>query len=236
MLAATKTRDFPAFVLDDNSSKDLPPMEAEDNSWKLELNLSQLIIVWAVVAGVMVGVFLLGFYSGREKGLKLSLEKNALDSVRLPVIEPEAKETQSAGFSIEFTPKSEAPKQELISPEALQKAENPIMDPAIIPSKDISQRAASLANTKIQETSKLNAGIYVQLTATRTREDALSIISKLKDKNYTNIILEKAEISKKTYYRIVLGPYSDKTTAELVNGEITSLKVVQSEPYIKTVK
>lgn len=236
MFATAKTRDFPAFIEED-SSRDLPPLNIENEKWSLKLNITQLVIVWSVIAGVIIGVFLLGFYAGREQGLKLSLEKNALDSVRLPINETDIKEVPQGGFTLEFAPKLTEEKQNLANATLIQKE-------IVVPESEqnLSKNEVSPINTnnvvsaEVSELTKLLPGWYVQVAASRTKEDTKQIISKLKDQNYNNIVLEKAESGKRTYFRVLAGPYSEKNTAELIKKELSFSKIVKSEPYIKNVK
>ncbi|MCB0325119.1 MAG: hypothetical protein KDD69_16155, partial [Bdellovibrionales bacterium] len=37
--------------------------------WELRIAIGQVVILWAVLAGMMVMVFLFGFHAGREQGL-----------------------------------------------------------------------------------------------------------------------------------------------------------------------
>ncbi len=235
MFASAKTKDFPAFLEEENS-RDLPPLNFENQKWILKLNITQLVIVWSVIAGVIIGVFLLGFYAGREQGLKLSLEKNALDSVRLPVDESDLKENPQGGFTMEFAPKLAEEKTSQDEETLIQKD---------LPTRELEntsdKKEISVTNTnnlanEIVESPKLIPGWYVQIIASRTEDDAKQIISKLKDQNYNNIVLEKGESGKRTYFRVLAGPYSEKNTAELIKKELSFSKIVKSEPYIKNVK
>jgi cell division septation protein DedD len=56
------------------------------NAWGIRLTLSQVIVMWMVVAGTMVAAFLFGLYAGREQGLKQYLTENAREAVRLPIL------------------------------------------------------------------------------------------------------------------------------------------------------
>lgn len=59
--------------------------EKQGASWKLHLSLGQLVITWSVMAGMMVMVFLFGVSSGREQGIRLALDKQGDQIIRLPI-------------------------------------------------------------------------------------------------------------------------------------------------------
>lgn len=59
--------------------------QAVGSRWEMRLTLGQLVITWAVVAGVMVMVFLFGFFSGRDQGLRTALDQQGDQVLRLPV-------------------------------------------------------------------------------------------------------------------------------------------------------
>ena len=63
---------------------------AEKTPWEMRLSLGQLGIIWSVVGGTMVMVFLFGLYAGREQGVKSALEGQQGEAVRLPVASPVA--------------------------------------------------------------------------------------------------------------------------------------------------
>lgn len=56
--------------------------------WEMRIGLSHVIVLWAVLAGMMVMVFLFGFHAGREQGLSRALSLSAEETVRLPVAMP----------------------------------------------------------------------------------------------------------------------------------------------------
>lgn len=67
-----------------------PTERRNKNAWEMRLSFSQLVVLWSMIAGVMVMVFLFGLYAGREQGLRAALENYANETVRLPVINPVA--------------------------------------------------------------------------------------------------------------------------------------------------
>lgn len=53
--------------------------------WQMRLSLGQVIVLWSVIGGTMLMVFMFGLHAGREQGLKQALEDHAPDAVRLPI-------------------------------------------------------------------------------------------------------------------------------------------------------
>jgi len=58
---------------------------ADGERWEVRLGLGQLIILWSVIAGTMIMVFLFGLYAGREQGVQSALEGSADAAARLPI-------------------------------------------------------------------------------------------------------------------------------------------------------
>jgi len=62
------------------------PTESQANAgWEIRLSLGQLLVLWSVVAGTMLMVFLFGLYAGREQGVQAALEGSSGEAMRLPV-------------------------------------------------------------------------------------------------------------------------------------------------------
>lgn len=61
--------------------------QSERRKYEMRLNLPQVIVLWSVIAGTMVMVFLFGLYAGQEQGVRAALEDRGetFDAVRLPV-------------------------------------------------------------------------------------------------------------------------------------------------------
>lgn len=58
--------------------------------WNIRLSLGQVVVLWSVLAGMMVMVFLFGVWAGREQGIKLALEEHGGQGARLPAPLPQA--------------------------------------------------------------------------------------------------------------------------------------------------
>ncbi len=53
--------------------------------WEMRISMAQVIVLWLVLAGMMVMVFTFGYHAGREKGLRVALDENGQQTVRLPI-------------------------------------------------------------------------------------------------------------------------------------------------------
>lgn len=62
--------------------------EARKPRWQARLTLGQVVVMWSVIAGSMVMVFLFGLYAGREQGLRRAFEEYGGEAVRLAVANP----------------------------------------------------------------------------------------------------------------------------------------------------
>jgi len=51
----------------------------------MTFSLSQVVVMWSVIAGTMIGVFMFGLFAGREQGLKQALEAQERFAMRLPL-------------------------------------------------------------------------------------------------------------------------------------------------------
>lgn len=62
-----------------------PRFEKQNQPWKIQLSLGQLVVTWSILCGIMVMVFLFGVSSGKEQGIKLALDKQGNQLIRLPI-------------------------------------------------------------------------------------------------------------------------------------------------------
>lgn len=85
-------------------SRNIPPMKSpiEKKSFQLRLSLGQVIMLWSLLAGLMVAVFLFGLFAGREQGLQTALSGQDVQTVRLPIAMDVAKQEDS--LSATFDP------------------------------------------------------------------------------------------------------------------------------------
>ena len=53
--------------------------------WQIRLELGQVVILWSVLLGTMVMVFMFGLHAGRDQGIRQALEEYGTEAVRLPL-------------------------------------------------------------------------------------------------------------------------------------------------------
>ena len=54
--------------------------------WEMRIGLGQVVVLWSVLAGIMICVFVFGYHAGRERGWKKALEEGGgAQTVRLPI-------------------------------------------------------------------------------------------------------------------------------------------------------
>ena len=62
-----------------------PPAARASDAKAMTFSLSQVVVMWSVIAGTMIGVFMFGLFAGREQGLKQALEAQERFAMRLPL-------------------------------------------------------------------------------------------------------------------------------------------------------
>lgn len=64
----------------------------------MRISFGQVVVLWAVLAGMMVMVFIFGLHAGREQGLSRALEQSEAEAVRLPIARPIPEADQSGSI------------------------------------------------------------------------------------------------------------------------------------------
>jgi hypothetical protein len=78
-------------------------------------------------------------------------------------------------------------------------------------------------------------GWYVQVAAAPSEDDAQNYLQRIMAKGL-DVRIEEASIRDKIYYRILVGPYSDRKDALGNRGKIKAASGVSGEPFIRQVK
>ncbi len=240
----------------------------------MRFSLAQVVVMWAVIGGTMVMVFLFGLYAGREQGVRSALEdrNDGTDTVRLPVAGSLAQAPVPGGGNpsgaADVVPPTgghsvaadSAAAPARLEPEAVVakppvQPENPPVDPVAetalpaaeshpapareplpakgaapaVPHAEPQPAKASAAQTT------LTHGWYLQIGATKTKNEALDMMKKLEHAHITPK-LEEARVGDTTYYRIVLGPYGQKEQALAQRAKVTASGAIKGEPFLKSVQ
>ncbi len=168
--------------------------------WEMRISFGQVVVLWAVLAGMMVMVFIFGLHAGREQGLSRALEQSEAEAVRLPIARPipEADESGNIPLATDEILDTEVIPSELASNEAddrefdfsrTEKVAGLSSKPALELFKE--DEAAVLA----KETAKL-AAIEEEQKQQRLEKEAKALSAKLAEKEKQQKAAKKiAELS-----------------------------------------
>ncbi len=84
-------------------------------------------------------------------------------------------------------------------------------------------------------TKSIAPGWYVQASADKSAKDAARVTSRLKAAGFAPV-LERADIQGKTYFRVLVGPYTSRDVAVKAGKRITTAKLTRGEPFARLVK
>lgn len=153
--------------------------------------------------------------------LELEEEQSNTSSVTLGdlVSDPISKEDLEP-IAIESTPKP---------------TEKPTALPTIEPTAKPTAPPPTIKPTQKPVEASLPSGWFVQVAAPESRSDANSLIEKLRSNGFKASI-EVALIREQQYYRVLVGPESNKELAERLLKQVTREPYLQGTPFLKYVK
>jgi len=82
---------------------------------------------------------------------------------------------------------------------------------------------------------KIARGWYAQVAAPREIRDAESIAAKLRKSGFP-VVIESAKVRGENYYRILVGPESERNTADRLVGQLRRETYLQGEPFVRMAK
>jgi len=218
----------------------------------LELSRESLIIAWATMAGVVVAAFLIGFYSGRENGIKLALERANLESERIPVI---SEVSQANGlFAEDVAPESETALLEAAPVElgdstagfsertagqglsaSLKDAKSPprraIKSEIATKPTTLTDSAAKTTGVKLQE---LKKGFYVQVAAPTSQDEASELVEKLTARKHSAGV-QQAKLEGGTFHRVLVGPFNSAKLARQAQVMLERSKLIRDTPFVRRI-
>ncbi|MCB0359193.1 MAG: SPOR domain-containing protein, partial [Bdellovibrionales bacterium] len=103
---------------------------------------------------------------------------------------------------------------------------------AVQPKLDVSNRSSQ---DGLSVLSTAPAGFYVQVAAERTPDGAVLIGKKLKAARF-NVVISKAAVGEKTYYRVLVGPHKTRDAAKNALSRVAAVKAAKARPFVKQVK
>ena len=223
----------------------------------VRIRKSQLLYLAALTFGCMTAVFLIGLYAGRDQGVRAALAEYGGEVARIPVADPAT--TALAGSSTvspdlgkpapaaNIANEAVAPPQVAdmdFRPEAKVRAGDAAVEPA--PPVEKSAEVATLKKSEApEEPAKVEAvkpavtsatgSWYIQAGAARSEKEALTYVRKFKAAGISAKV-EKADVRGNRYFRIIVGPYTDKSAADKDLRKVANSKVLKSDPFVRLIK
>ena len=113
--------------------------------------------------------------------------------------------------------------------------EKPTAIPTIIPEPTAPPATPTIKATQKPSEASLPSGWFVQVAAPESRVDANGLIEKLRSNGFKASI-EVALIRDQQYYRVLVGPESNKELAERLLKQVAREPYLQGTPFLKYVK
>ncbi|MCC6932350.1 MAG: SPOR domain-containing protein [Deltaproteobacteria bacterium] len=214
----------------------LPPLVEEKSS--ASLNLKQLAFLWSVICAMIFSVFVLGLFIGREQGIKAALNEQGREAIRLPISRAIMPVDNALGYDNVKAVKS------------LETAGNLPLAPAnsAQPSSPYDFSAAAVTQPSVSVVSPLKANptaspsvstfpsgkVFIQVATADNMEAATKIVEKAKSAGYPTKVQE-TEIGNKSYFRVLRGPFENRTLADAEVGKIEALGLSSAKPFIRTI-
>lgn len=183
--------------------------------------------------------------SAAAKNTKLAM--NQLEAEQSSTRAAEGKKT--LGSLVESKSQTEAKKTEI-------EKSNPLNTTSTTSAKSTSEAAKLLPPTKVEtakavekQTAKapvkeknsalvrevLPSGWFAQIAAPRKMQDANALAGKLKASGFP-VMIEVARVRGDEYYRVLVGPESNRARAERLVGQLKRESYIQSDPFLRVVK
>lgn len=231
----------------------------ERKRFELRLSIGQLVSVWVILAVCLGLVFSYGVSTGRKIGLRAALDSKRTDIVRLPVIPssdlPIARSAQDSITRESTRPVSLSPDVPAATPAQVGAEKNgetfdfrPNVEPPV-PSAPppagfaakpaqgalASSSAAQEAIQELKMTPTVPVGWYIQIVAARTEKEATELGNSLIQNGYITTV-QTAPVGAQMYYRVLVGPFSEKELANNTFNRLRLLPNVSSAAFLKLVE
>lgn len=179
---------------------------------------------------------------------ELSLEQEADESEELPKHNAKPEEKTLAAVLNESKARKELEKKEEakveVKPTATSKPE-----PTKVIEKPKVEKTPEPVATKIKEEKpkeekktadsltpkKVSTGWYAQIAAPKAIADANALSSNLRKSGFPAVI-ETAEVRGEKYYRVIVGPETSKTQADVLLKQLKRESYIVGEPFLRMVK
>jgi cell division septation protein DedD len=252
-----------------------------------ELSLFQLCSLSLGLSVFVVLGYLVGFQSGRSRGMNLALEATEEYLVKLPVEvnKPDEKKMASvasrvyASLSLEdYEQKAEdqangdqanedvrplmPTNDDKKAPEESDQQSRRMLgdrlrlnrssqveqsaDAVLLPAKGgntaapkskpvESEATTSVAGPLVADQGKVSQGWYVQVSAPGVESDAFELADKLHESGFP-VVIEKAKVQQRTYFRVLVGPEEVRLTAERLLQQLLRERYIDKAPFIRRVR
>lgn len=94
-------------------------------------------------------------------------------------------------------------------------------------------KASSKGTTSVQQNP--SRGWYIQLAAKKTVEDAMEVVGAVSSAG-SKTVVQPAQVRNTNYYRVLVGPFSDKKAAQSAQDKISGALTPGISPFIKEIQ
>lgn len=231
--------------------------DSESTYRGFSLSFSQVAILWSLMAGLLLMSFLFGFYAGREQGLRVAFEQYSGQAVRIPIAGPIASASSShnatpspavsdasrTGSTVgaaddevefDFSPSSKLSASAGVASSGEAEVVQPSTQEKPAPAVVASEQSKPLSLQEVRPVSSLAPGWYIQVAASKTRDDADVIAAKMKAHDYQAAV-EVAEVGGQQYFRVLVGVFDSRAAAEQARLLLAKKKLSSAVPFLKKI-
>jgi cell division protein FtsN len=107
------------------------------------------------------------------------------------------------------------------------------------PSVVVAEAASKKTNEKVESpkaaSTKPAGSWYIQAGAARSDSEAAGYVRKFKAAGIQAKV-ERADVRGNLYFRVIVGPYTDKSAADKDLRKVANSKILKSEPFVRLIK
>ncbi len=196
------------------------------NFREIQVSSSQLALIFLLLLGVAIVIFLLGVSVGKKQVLgqteaQANQVEASLSSTSPATVAPESLSAAKTETKIE-------PEKPLIKEEGTKKEPEETKSPSAPPEKTSSIESKALDKPLLKQatTPKIRASTtlryFVQVGAFSNKEGASSLIQELKKIGYQPVIIDPLPTDKKPLYRVRIGPFPSFEAAVQARDRVRS--------------
>lgn len=224
---------------------DLSHDTADDGFHEIQLSGKQLVFLFIVTTTVIVVVFLCGVKVGRGARGSQPEEPDQVSAAAAPTSQPQPAPGAGPPAAEPPAPAAETPEElsyhkrlqgdsapaETLKPQDEARPAPPAREPVAAapprPSAPAPRPAAPAATATVPSSGRTGTWV-VQVIATRDREVASAVVTKLAGKGYPAFLVNPAAGAAQPFYKVHVGRYNDRNEAEQVSLRIKKEEQFQS--------